>query len=47
MSKVPFERLADPSQRPPGSVPVELLLFAYPLELPKPGHEDTQAEGTE
>jgi len=31
------ERLTDPSKRPPGSVPVELLLFAYPLEPPKPG----------
>jgi DNA-binding transcriptional ArsR family regulator len=28
-------RLTDPSMRPPGSVPVELLMFAYPLELPK------------
>jgi DNA-binding transcriptional ArsR family regulator len=28
-------RLTDPSKRPLGSVPVELMLFAYPLELPK------------
>jgi DNA-binding transcriptional ArsR family regulator len=28
------ERLADPAQRPPGSVPVEMLLFSYPLALP-------------
>lgn len=29
------ERLTDPTQRPPGSVPVELLVAAYPMELPK------------
>ena len=28
------ERLTDPSQRPPGSVPVEMLVFSYPLRLP-------------
>jgi DNA-binding transcriptional ArsR family regulator len=32
-----LERLTDPSQRPPGSVPVEMLLFSYPLELPEGG----------
>jgi DNA-binding transcriptional ArsR family regulator len=37
MSRFPVERLTDPSKRPAGSVPVELLLFAYPMELPKPG----------
>jgi DNA-binding transcriptional ArsR family regulator len=26
------ERMADPSKRPPGSVPVELLLMSFPLE---------------
>jgi DNA-binding transcriptional ArsR family regulator len=26
------ERITDPSARPPGSVPVELLLFSYPIE---------------
>jgi DNA-binding transcriptional ArsR family regulator len=31
------ERRADPSSRPPGSVPVEMLLMSYPLHLPKPG----------
>jgi DNA-binding transcriptional ArsR family regulator len=36
MSKFPQERLIDPSKRPPGSVPVELLLFAYPMKLPAP-----------
>lgn len=29
------ERITDPSLRPPGSVPVELLVFGYPIELPK------------
>src|SRR6185437_7462891 len=29
-----LERLTDPSQRPPGSVPVEMLIFSYPMELP-------------
>ncbi len=28
------ERLTDPSKRPASSVPVELLLFAYPVALP-------------
>jgi DNA-binding transcriptional ArsR family regulator len=28
------DRLTDPSQRPPGSVPVEMLVFSYPLALP-------------
>jgi DNA-binding transcriptional ArsR family regulator len=31
------ERLADPSKRPPGSVPVEMLLFSYPINFPQPG----------
>lgn len=29
------ERLKDPSLRPPGSVPVEMLVFTYPLSLPE------------
>jgi DNA-binding transcriptional ArsR family regulator len=29
------DRLEDPSLRPPGSVPVEMLLFSYPLSLPE------------
>jgi DNA-binding transcriptional ArsR family regulator len=36
-----LERLSDPSKRPPGSVPVEMLLFSFPLELPPTG-DDTQ-----
>ncbi len=35
-------RLADPSARPPGAAPVELLLFAYPTALP-PGIGDPPA----
>jgi DNA-binding transcriptional ArsR family regulator len=31
------ERLTDPSKRPAGSVPVEMLLFSYPLRLPVDG----------
>jgi DNA-binding transcriptional ArsR family regulator len=33
-------RFTDPSQRPAGSVPVELLLFSYPLDVAKPGSGD-------
>jgi DNA-binding transcriptional ArsR family regulator len=28
------DRLTDPSRRPPGAVPVELLLLSYPIEMP-------------
>jgi Helix-turn-helix domain len=28
------ERLADPSKRPPGALPVEYLLFSYPVAVP-------------
>lgn len=28
------ERLADPSKRPPGSLPIELLVLGYPVETP-------------
>jgi predicted ArsR family transcriptional regulator len=28
------ERLADPSKRPPGALPVEMLLFSYPIGNP-------------
>jgi DNA-binding Lrp family transcriptional regulator len=30
------DRNADPAHRPEGSLPVEVLLFAYPLQTPKP-----------
>ncbi|HEY6297386.1 MAG TPA: helix-turn-helix domain-containing protein [Streptosporangiaceae bacterium] len=38
------ERLTDPSQRPPGAVPVEMLVVSYPLHLPTP-EPDTQTTG--
>jgi DNA-binding transcriptional ArsR family regulator len=45
------ERFTDPSQRPAESVPVELLLFGYPLEVPKPASaiepSPTEASTTE
>ena len=31
------ERLTDPTTRPEGAVPVELLLFSYPIAPPPPG----------
>lgn len=31
------ERLTDPSARPPGALPVELLLFSYPIAPPPAG----------
>jgi DNA-binding transcriptional ArsR family regulator len=40
------ERITDPSLRPPGAVPVELLTFSYPIDLPAAGepadHGDEQ-----
>jgi hypothetical protein len=38
------DRLSDPSLRPAGSVPVELLTFAYPMELP-PGDKAARGDG--
>ena len=35
------ERLSDPAQRPAGSVPVELLLFSYPMAHPAAGGPET------
>jgi predicted ArsR family transcriptional regulator len=40
------ERLTDPSQRPPGAVPVEMFVVSYPLHLPSP-EPDTQTTGEE
>lgn len=31
------ERITDPSRRPPGAVPVELLMFSFPIGLPDAG----------
>jgi len=41
------ERLADPSARPAGSVPVEMLLFGYPVELPATEVPATEVPATE
>jgi DNA-binding transcriptional ArsR family regulator len=42
------ERLIDPSLRPAGSVPVELLLFSYPMGLPAVESDDrSSGSGTE
>jgi DNA-binding transcriptional ArsR family regulator len=30
------ERLTDPAQRPPGAVPVEMLIMSFPVQLPTP-----------
>jgi len=30
------ERMSDPSTRPPGSAPVEVLVLSYPMRLPEP-----------
>lgn len=36
------ERNTDPSLRPPGSVPVEMLVLAYPLSLPPADGDDRE-----
>jgi predicted ArsR family transcriptional regulator len=33
------ERVDDPSRRPAGSVPVEMLVMSYPVRLPAPDHK--------
>jgi DNA-binding transcriptional ArsR family regulator len=38
------ERLSDPSKRPPGSLPVEMLVFSYPISYPQ---ADDAAAGPE
>jgi DNA-binding transcriptional ArsR family regulator len=35
-----LERITEPSRRPPGSVPVEMLLFAYPIGFPPADGDD-------
>jgi DNA-binding transcriptional ArsR family regulator len=37
------ERISDPSQRPPGAIPVEMLLFSYPLTRP-PAENDEKGD---
>jgi hypothetical protein len=39
------ERLTDPSARPPGAVPVELLLFSYPISPPPADAKDEPSAG--
>jgi DNA-binding transcriptional ArsR family regulator len=39
------ERIANPAARPAGSVPVELLVFSYPMEPPAAGGSATDANG--
>ncbi len=41
-----LERLTDPSLRPSGAVPVEMLVFSYPMSLP-PAHSDDRRPGRE
>jgi DNA-binding transcriptional ArsR family regulator len=44
------ERLTDPSQRPPGAVPVEMLVMSFPIQLPPPDSDtdtDTQEDGAD
>jgi len=38
------ERLTDPSLRPPGAVPVEMLIFSYPIRLPAAGSDTRKAQ---
>ena len=40
------ERLTDPSERPPGAVPVEMLVISYPVHLPPPD-ADTPTAGAD
>ena len=39
------ERITDPSLRPPGAVPVELLTFSYPIGPLRPGSLPTRPAG--
>jgi len=40
------ERFTDPSKRPPGALPVEYLLFSYPIAVPgAPGSDDPESGG--
>jgi DNA-binding transcriptional ArsR family regulator len=39
-----LDRITDPSRRPPGSVPVEMLLLSYPISLP-PADGDGEPAG--
>jgi DNA-binding MarR family transcriptional regulator len=39
------ERFTDPSKRPPGALPVEYLLFSYPIAVPGPDAGHAQESG--
>jgi hypothetical protein len=39
------KRMADPSKRPPASVPVQLLLLSHPIEYPGDGEAEAGHEG--
>ena len=39
------DRLADPSRRPAGAVPVELLMFSFPIEMPAGDDGPVPGEG--
>lgn len=41
------KRMADPSKRPPGSVPVQLLLLSHPIEYPQDGEAEAGREDKE
>jgi DNA-binding transcriptional ArsR family regulator len=41
------ERLTDPSQRPPGAVPVEMLIMSFPVQLPPPDTDTDTDTDTE
>jgi DNA-binding transcriptional ArsR family regulator len=48
MGRFDENRHTDPSQRPPGSLPIEVLMFGYPIEPPSKATPDpTAEEGTE
>jgi len=38
-----LERRNDPALRPPGAVPVEMVMFSYPLTLPPADDDDREA----
>ena len=40
------ERLTDPSKRPPGSAPVEMLIFSYPISPPAALGDEPAGSGT-
>ncbi|HEX3648625.1 MAG TPA: helix-turn-helix domain-containing protein [Pseudonocardiaceae bacterium] len=41
-----WDRLTDPSRRPPGAVPVEMVVVSYPVNPPSDSSGGTDAEGT-